>query len=129
MSSFEALAICAAISVALSFLLTFAIVSPLRAFIQRACPQPEAVSFWSRFTLVMLFLGPLFCCLVWGLPSGELLKRIDLGLLRQRAITSSIVGAFLVMVGIGFWVSAMSGRQPPAPPPPRKPLTDDERVF
>jgi hypothetical protein len=128
MTSLGAMSVCVGISLALSIILIFAIAAPLRAFIQRACPSPEAVNFWSRFTLVMLFLAPLFCCLVWGLPAGELLKKVDLGLLIQRAVTSSLVGAFLVMLGIGIWVSAMGGRQPPPPPARRRSLSDDERV-
>jgi hypothetical protein len=128
MTSLGAMSVCVGISLVLSFILMFAIAAPLRAFIQRACPTAEAVNFWSRFTLVMLFLAPLFCCLVWGLPAGELLKKVDLGLLIQRAVTSSLVGAFLVMLGIGIWVSAMGGRQPP-PPAPRRPMSDDERVV
>jgi hypothetical protein len=116
MTSVQALAICAGISVALSVVLLVAIAQPLRAFIQRLCPGPEAVGFWSRFTLVMLFLSPLFVAVAFGLPTGRALEETDMGELIQRAVTTSIVGAFLAMLGIGFWISSLTRR---APLPPR----------
>ncbi len=115
MTSLQALAICAGISIALSVILVFAIAAPLRAFIQRLCPGPEAVGFWSRFTLVMLFLAPLFVCMAFGLPSGQTLQEADSGHLIQRAITTSVIGAFLAMLGIGIWISSLMRRTPLAP--------------
>lgn len=126
MTSVQALVVCAAVSLVLSLILVVAIAAPLRAFIQSACAGPEAVNFWSRFTLIMLFLSPLFCAVAFGLPPPSLLKNVELGQLFQRAVTSSIVGAFLVMLAIGIWVSVMAGRQPPPPPAPRRQRTDDE---
>ena len=116
MTSVQALVICAGISLALSVILLVTIAQPLRAFIQRLCPGPEAVGFWSRFTLVMLFLSPLFVAVTFGLPSSRLLPETDLGEVVQRAVTSSIVGAFLAMLGIGVWISSLARR---APLPPR----------
>jgi hypothetical protein len=74
----------------------------------------------------MLFLSPLFCSLAFGLPPASLLQDMDFGHLFQRAVTSAIVGAFLVMLAIGIWVSAMARRQAPPPFPPRRPRTADE---
>jgi hypothetical protein len=115
-TSIQALAICAGISIALSVILLFAIAAPLRTFIQRLCPGPEAVGFWSRFTLVMLFLAPLFVALAFGMPPPRLLGETDLGGMIQRAVTTSIIGAFLAMLGIGLWISSLMRR---APLPPR----------
>jgi hypothetical protein len=115
-TSIQALALCAGISIALSVILVIAIAGPLRTFIQRLCPGPEAVGFWSRFTLVMLFLAPLFVCMAFGMPSGLMLGKTELGELIQRAVTTSIIGAFLAMLGIGLWVSSLARR---APLPPR----------
>jgi hypothetical protein len=114
-TSLQALAICAGISIGLSVVLLFAIAGPLRIFIQRLCPGPEAVGFWSRFTLIMLFLAPLFLAVAVGLPSPLALKNVDMGQLIQRAVTSSISGAFLAMLGIGIWVSSLA-RRTPLPP-------------
>lgn len=116
MNSVQALAICAGISLSLSVILLITIAGPLRSFIQRLCPGPEAVSFWSRFTLVMLFLSPLFVAVAFGLPSGQALEETDTGELIQRAVTASIIGAFLAMLGIGLWISSLMRR---APLPPR----------
>jgi hypothetical protein len=115
-TSVQALAICAGTSIALSIILLIAIAQPLRAFIQRLCPGPEAVGFWSRFTLVMLFLSPLFVAVAFGLPHPRLLPETGLGELIQRAVTTSIIGAFLAMLGIGLWISSLMRR---APLPPR----------
>jgi formate/nitrite transporter FocA (FNT family) len=115
-TSLQALGICAGISIALSIVLLITIAAPLRSFIQRLCPGPEAVGFWSRFTLVMLFLSPLFVAVAFGLPSGQTLEETDVGEQIQRAVTTSIIGAFLAMLGIGLWVSSLMRR---APLPPR----------
>ncbi len=116
MTSIQALAICVGISIALSIVLLISISKPLRGFIERLCPGPEAVGFWSRFTLVMLFLSPLFVAVTFGLPPTRLLPETDLGEMIQRAVTSSIIGAFLAMLGIGVWISSLARR---APLPPR----------
>jgi hypothetical protein len=116
MTSLQALAICVGISLTLSVILLVAITVPLRTFIQRLCPGPEAVSFWSRFTLVMLFLAPLFVSVAFGLPSTRVLPETDLGEVIQRAVTTSVIGAFLAMLGIGLWISSLMRR---APLPPR----------
>jgi hypothetical protein len=115
-TSLQALGICVGISVSLSVLLLVAISAPLRTFIQRLCPGPEAVSFWSRFTLVMLFLSPLFVAVTFGVPPGRMLEETDAGEQIQRAVTASIIGAFLAMLGIGVWISSLMRR---APLPPR----------
>lgn len=115
MTSLQALAVCAGISLVLSVLLVVAIAAPLRSFIERLCPGPEAVGFWSRFTLVMLFLSPLFVAVSFGLPSAAALRGLEAGELIQRAVTASIVGAFLAMLGIGLWVSSLARRAPSLP--------------
>jgi hypothetical protein len=113
MTSLEALGICAIISLALSVGLIAVIAGPLRALMERVCPGPSAVAFWQRFTLIMLFLSPLFIAVTFGLPSSEFLKTIDAGEMIRRAVVSSIVGAFLAMLGMGLWVSSLIRRAPP----------------
>jgi len=56
-----------------------------------------------------------------------MLLAVDPGQLVQRAVTTSIVGAFLTMLGIRIWVSALANRIPPPPSSTRRPQTDDER--
>jgi hypothetical protein len=118
MTSLQALAACVGISVLVSGILIAAIARPLRAFIERMCPGPEAVGFWSRFTLIMLFLSPLFVSLVFGLPVSTALHGLEVGEIIRRVVTASLVGAFLAMLGIGFWVSSLA-RRAPLPPTSR----------
>jgi len=121
MTSLQALAVSAGISILLSIILLAAISRPLRAFIERVCPGPEAVNFWSRFTAVMLVLSPLFVAVAFGLPSASRLQTLETGEVIQRAVTSSLVGAFLATLGIGLWISSLARRAPPLPPPARNP--------
>jgi hypothetical protein len=116
-SSLHALGTCAVISLVVSTTLFLAISRPLRAFIERVCPGPEGVAFWLRFTVVMLFLSPLFVAVAFGLPPASQIKTLEAGELIQRAVTSSLVGAFLAMIGIGLWVSSLA-RKTPLPPRP-----------
>ena len=112
MTSLEALLACIGVSLLVSFALVAAISRPLRAFIERICPGPEAVGFWSRFTVVMLFLSPLFASLAFGLPGGAILMALEAGEIIQRVVTASLIGAFLAMLGIGLWVSSLARRTP-----------------
>jgi hypothetical protein len=112
MTSLSALALCMFISLAMAATLFVAISAPLRAFIAKMCPGPEGVGFWLRFTIVMLFLSPLFVSVSFGLPPTVQLKVLEVGEVVQRAVTASLVGAFLAMVGIGFWVSSLARRAP-----------------
>lgn len=118
MGSLHALAVCAAISLMVSAILFLAISRPLRAFIERACPATEGVNFWLRFTVVMLFLSPLFVTVAFGLPPAAQIRLLEVGELIQRATTSSLVGAFLAMIGIGLWVSSLARRTPVLSPCP-----------
>jgi hypothetical protein len=113
MNSLQALSICIGISIAISIVLFAAMSKPLSAFIRRVCPEPESVGFWLRFTVVMLFLCPLFITFSFGLPPASVLNALDVGELVQRAITASLVGSFLAMIGMGIWVSSLARRALP----------------
>ena len=121
MTSLQALAIAVLISLALSTVLSLAIFGPLRMLLQRACPGGEAVVFWERFMLIMLFLSPLFVSIVWGLPPPSAMPSEEAGSVVQHLISTGLVGAFLAMLGMGFWVSALVRRMslPGATPRPR----------
>ena len=112
MTSLQALGIGLSASVATGTVLLAAISGPLRAFIGTMCPQPESVGFWLRFTVVMLFLSPLFVTVTFGLPASDMLGAIDMGELVQRSVSSSLVGAFMAMIGIGLWISSLTRRLP-----------------
>ena len=114
MTSLEALATAVAVSLVLSLVLSLAIFRPLQLLLRRACSGAEAVVFWERFTLIMLFLSPLFVSIVWGLPPAVTIPSVDSGSIVQRIISTGLVGAFLAMLGMGFWVAALVRATPPS---------------
>jgi hypothetical protein len=122
-TSLEALAIVAVISLVVSALLCAAIFQSLQALLGKICPGPEVVTFWTRFTLIMLFLSPLFVATAFGLPPATLTAKMDPGDLLQRVTVATLVGAFLAMLGMGLWVSALIRR---APFPPMSQRREEE---
>jgi hypothetical protein len=114
MNTLQALGICMSISLVTSAILFAAISQPLTAFIGSVCPGEESVGFWLRFTMVMLFLGPLFFTVSFGLPHGSALLSLDAGQIIQRAVTATLIGAFFAMIVTGIWISSMARRASPA---------------
>jgi hypothetical protein len=123
MTSLQALGIGIGTSVAIGAVLQAAISRPLRAFIGTMCAEPESVGFWLRFTVVMLILSPLFVTVAFGLPAPDMLRGIAAGELVQRAVSSSLIGAFLAMIGIGLWISSLTRR---IPLPPQRSVNPNE---
>jgi hypothetical protein len=114
MNSLNALLLALGISLAVGTLLAAAMLMPLNGLLRTYCAAEESVRFWSRFSLVMLFLSPLFVSLVWGLPTADVVAKTDPGALVQRLISANLVGAFLAMLGMGVWVSSVVPRSPAA---------------
>ena len=112
MTSLETLGIAVLISLALSAALCLVIFRPLQSLLMKACPGPEAVQFWGRFSLVMLFLSPLFVSVAFALPAGDASHLVDAGVAIEHIISTALVGAFLAMLGMGLWVSALMRRIP-----------------
>ena len=110
MDSLTALATASIISIALGAALFLAIRGPLSTMLQQNCPGDDTVNFWNRFTSVMLVLSPLFVAVAFGLPQAELIPKADTATILVRIITSSLVGGFLAMIGMGFWVASLARR-------------------
>lgn len=85
-----------------------AIREPLAKMLDQNCAGNDTVKFRGRFTLIMLFVSPLFVAITFGLPPGELMQKADPASLLVRIMTSSLVGGFLAMIAMGFWVSSIS---------------------
>jgi hypothetical protein len=114
------------ISLFLSAVLSLVILPPTRALLRRLCPSEDMVAFWTRFTVLMLILGPLLVTLIFGVPYSELSAKLTTTDLAVRVLTSALVGAFLTLGGIGLRIGTL--RQPTVPLAPVPNRTDDERL-
>jgi hypothetical protein len=114
------------VSLVLSSILAVVILPPLRSVLQRLCPTRDAVSFWTRFTILMLFLGPLIVTSVFGVPYTEASLKLSKTDLIIRVLTSTLVGSFLTLGGIGIRMGTLRPTVAPAPPVVKR--TDDEHI-
>jgi hypothetical protein len=112
------------VSLVLSAMLAVVILPPLRSVLRRSCPTSDAVSFWTRFTILMLFLGPLIVTLIFGVPYTVISIKLSTTDLIIRVVTSALVGSFLTLGGIGIRMGSLRPTAVPAPPGVKK--TDDE---
>jgi hypothetical protein len=110
MSALSGLSVALAVAIVLGLFLYLAIRSPLQNMLRNNCAGDDTVAFWSRFTLIMLFLGPAFLSLSAGLPPAELIPKTDPAALFVRVSTASLVGSFLAMICMGLWVSSLAKR-------------------
>ena len=108
MEPLTGLLIAALISLTVGAGLYLAIRFSLAKMLEQNCPGDSAVQFWGRFTLIMLFLFPLFVAVAFGLPPGELMQKMDTASLLVRIITSSLVGGFLALTGMGVWIASIA---------------------
>jgi len=114
------------ISLALSAILSWVILPPVRSVLRRGCPTDDGVSFWTRFTILMLFLGPLIVTLVFGVPPSRVAERLTTEDQILRVATASLVGVFLALTAIGIRMGTL--RQPAPPPPAVARRTDDQLI-
>src|SRR5690349_1609710 len=115
MNTLEWLALAFAVSIGTSSILYFAISRPLGTFIGSLCPDGKSEQFWLRFTLVMLFLVPLFLVLGVRLPNPELNAIsvggpviVNTGAVIQRLFRATLFGAFGSLLCAGFWISMLA---------------------
>src|SRR5688572_23364864 len=112
MSSLHALVLALAVSLGMSAVLSLVIYRPLRLLLAKVCHGDEAVQFWGRFSIIMLFLSPLLISVTFGVPEPA---RVNAGALVQQILTTAVFGAFLSMLGMGLWISALIRRLPLPP--------------
>jgi hypothetical protein len=114
-----------AVSLVLSSILAWVILPPIRGVLRRVCSSDDLVAFWMRFTVLMLFLGPLLVTLIFGVPYSELSLRLTPFDLAVRAVSAALVGGFLTVGAIGLRIGTIRSSEV-AKQMPRK--SDDERI-
>lgn len=114
-----------AVSLVLSTILSVVILPPTRSLLRRLCPADDAVTFWTRFTVLMLFLGPLIVTLLFGVPYSEFSSKLNDTDLVIRVVTAALVGSFLTLAGVGLRVGTLRPKVGVAPLPKK---TDDEYI-
>jgi ABC-type transport system involved in cytochrome c biogenesis permease subunit len=95
------------VSLVLSAILSLIILPPTRSVLRRLCPADDAVAFWTRFTVLMLFLGPLIVTLIFGVPYSDFSSRLSATDLVVRVVSAALVGAFLTLGGIGLRIGTL----------------------
>jgi hypothetical protein len=96
------------ISLAVSSTLSIALVTPLHAVLRQICPAIEGENFWARFTLVMLFVGPMLVALIFGVPDAYSLDGFNVGQLVRKVISATLFGAFATVAGIGWTLASFA---------------------
>lgn len=100
------------------------LLGPTQGILQSICPTGQGVTFWTRFTVLMIVLGPLLVTLIFGVPSSAVAARLDGLDLIIRALTSALVGGFVTVAGIGLRIATLRPQSPP--PTSVRRQTDDE---
>jgi hypothetical protein len=115
------------VSLVMSSVLSFVILPPTRAILRRLCAAEESVAFWTRFTVLMLYLGPLLVTLIFGVPySSELSLKLTTTDVMVRVVSAALVGSFLTLGGIGLRIGTL--RQVITGSSPATKRTDDEHL-
>jgi hypothetical protein len=112
MSALMAIGFATVVTLVVSTALSLVIYRPLQALLAKVCAGDEAVQFWARFTLIMLFLAPLLVSIGLGVPSDSVASQQSLGALVQQILSTTLFGSVATMLGMGLWVSALIRRAP-----------------
>jgi len=72
---------------------------PLSQLLIELCGTNERAKFWTRYTIIMLFITPLLGVVLVANPTSPL--QIDFGLLKS-AFKRALFGLFVALVVVGF---------------------------
>jgi hypothetical protein len=101
MNSLSALEIAAAVSLALSTVISVVMTKPLRAILGHLCPRPDATGFWVSFTIVMLYVTPLMFTMLFEATVSvpELVNIV------RTALAAGLFGAFAALLVVGYQIA------------------------
>ena len=86
-----------AVSLLVSTAILLVIVKPLRQILAQLCKRGEATSFWVSFTIVMLYVAPLFFAVMWT----PIFQTTMVHALRT-ALIASLFGAIAGLLIVGY---------------------------
>ena len=115
-----------ATSVVLSTILAFVLLPSIRSVLRNTCTTGEGIGFWTRFAVMMIYIGPLIVTLGFGLPSSEVALKRDPTELVLNVIVSALVGVFIAAGAIGLRIGTLRTETSSAPVKRQK--TDDEYI-
>ncbi|MEO1082508.1 MAG: hypothetical protein AAFY29_23340 [Pseudomonadota bacterium] len=109
MNLITVLSVALGVSFFVSAVLALLILPPVKQVLAQACDTGDGVLFWTRFSIIMLFLGPMIVTLLFGVPSEARLQKLSDGDVIVGVVTSSFSGAFLTIGGIGLRLGTLRG--------------------
>jgi hypothetical protein len=110
-------------SLGLSTILSLVMLPPTRSVLRSFCPADDTVAFWSRFILLMFFLGPLSVTLIFGVPNSAFSSTLSATDLVTRVISATLLSSVLTLGGMGLRLGTLRRTVIVAPPTKK---TDDE---
>jgi hypothetical protein len=112
MNETAALLLVILLSTALSTATTVAIHAPLRRLLEAICPLGHTAVFWTRASLVVIYLLPLWVVLAFGLPRLDYIGNVSVGEVARRGLVATSFALVLIVVVLGLRLSAA---RPPEP--------------
>jgi len=107
MNDVTALITVLAISVLLSSATVCAIYAPLQRLLEAVCPLQFTAAFWTRTTVMVLYLLPLWVVLMFGLPDLARLEYSSASEVARRALAASCFALVAILVAIGLRLSSL----------------------
>lgn len=104
MSNLHNFVIAIGISVLVSTAVLLAILQPLKRALALLCQTGEALPFWRRFTIVMLYAVPLFFSALWTSYQDDVVMVV------RTALVASLFGMIGGLAIIGFKIAASKAR-------------------
>lgn len=101
MTPLALLLVAVAVSLLVSTAILVAIVKPLRRVLGMLCRDGESTPFWIAFTIVMLYIAPLFLAVLWT-PVFE----ASFVLAARAALAWALFGTFIGMAVIGMRIAS-----------------------
>ena len=99
-----------AVSVGVSTIVVIALRGPLSSVLESLCEGAEGVRFWAVFTVLMLYITPLFFALLFAVPGVGGEAGVTLSQAFTRSLSSVLGGLLVALLAVGWQISRLSRR-------------------